>query len=186
MHLPICALLLFLAQPPSSGLDARVRQIIDASGADVGVAFQTLDGRHELFIHPDEVFHAASTMKVPIMIELFRQAGAGTLSLDDRIPIKNEFHSIVDGSVFTLDAGDDSDREVYDGVGKTMTIRRLCELMITVSSNFAANILLEKVGVQNVRATVHRLGADGMQVLRGVEDDKAFDAGRNNTTTARG
>jgi beta-lactamase class A len=71
-------------------------------------------------------------------------------------------------------------------VGKTMTLRELCEAMITVSSNFAANLLIEKLGVENIRRTVTRLGADGMQVLRGVEDQKAFDKGLNNTTTARG
>jgi beta-lactamase class A len=58
--------------------------------------------------------------------------------------------------------------------------------MITVSSNFAANLLIERLGVENIRRTVTRLGADGMQVLRGVEDNKAFDRGMNNTTTARG
>ena len=77
-------------------------------------------------------------------------------------------------------------KEVYAAVGTPMTLRRLCELMITVSSNFAANVLLEKLGVDNVRRTVTSLGGDGMQVLRGVEDQKAFDKGLNNTTTARG
>src|SRR5262249_62053293 len=57
--------------------------------------------------------------------------------------------------------------------------------MITVSSNFAANLLIERVGAENVRKTVTRLGADGMVVLRGVEDQKAFDKGLNNETTAR-
>jgi beta-lactamase class A len=58
--------------------------------------------------------------------------------------------------------------------------------MITVSSNFAANLLIERLGVENIRRTVKALGADGMQVLRGVEDQKAYDKGMNNTTTARG
>ncbi len=58
--------------------------------------------------------------------------------------------------------------------------------MITVSSNFATNLLIEKLGVGKIRATVDRLGASGMQVLRGVEDQKAFDKGLNNSTTARG
>ena len=186
--LPFLALLTLApfaqAAPPS--LESRIQQLIKSSGADVAVAFRTVDGQHELMIRADDVFHAASTMKVPVMIELFRQAREGTLSLDEQLAVKNEFHSIVDGSVYTLDVGDDSDKEVYAAVGKTMSLRRLCELMITVSSNFAANLLIERVGVQNVRATVTRLGADGMQVLRGVEDDKAFEQGKNNTTTARG
>jgi beta-lactamase class A len=107
------------------------------------------------------------------------------LKLDDPLAIKNEFHSIVDGSVYQLSVGDDSDAEVYKNIGKTMTLRELCEAMITVSSNFAANLLIERVGAENVRKTVTRLGADGMVVLRGVEDQKAFDKGLNNSTTAR-
>src|SRR5258705_10295474 len=67
-----------------------------------------------------------------------------------------------------------------------MTLAQLCDAMITVSSNFAVNLLIEKLGVENVRHTVTALGADGMQILRGVEDQKAFDKGLNNTTTARG
>jgi beta-lactamase class A len=183
-------LALILAAPGGSSTDPtlkeRVMTIVANSDAEVAVAFRTLDGRHELFLDPDQPFHAASTMKVPVMIELFRQAGAGRLSLDEPLPIRNEFHSIVDGSVYRLDAGDDSDSEVYEAVGKTLTLRRLCELMITLSSNFAANLLIERLGVENIRQTVTRLGADGMQVLRGVEDDKAFEKGLNNTTTARG
>ena len=178
---------LLLPQPSSQGdLEPALRRVIAASGAEVAVAYRTLDGRAELTIDPDKPFHAASTMKVPVMIELFRQARAGTLELDDTLVVKNEFRSIVDGSPYTLSVGDDSDKEVYAAVGTPMTLRRLCELMITVSSNFAANLLIEKVGVDNVRRTVSALGADGMQVLRGVEDQKAFDKGLNNTTTARG
>jgi beta-lactamase class A len=166
-------------------LDARVRALIASSGAEVGVAYRMLDGSAELFIEADKSFHAASTMKVPIMIELFRQAEAGTLNLSDTIVVRNEFKSIVDGSPYKLSEGDDSDLEVYANVGKPMTLRALNEAMITVSSNFAANILIERVGAENVRATVKKLGADGMLVLRGVEDQKAFDKGMNNATTAR-
>ena len=125
-------------------------------------------------------------MKVPVMIELFRQAQTGALTLDDPLVIRNQFRSIVDGSLYTLSEGDDSDSEVYAALGKPMTLRKLCELMITVSSNFAANLLIERLGVENIRRTVTSLGADGMQVLRGVEDQKAFDKGMNNTTSARG
>jgi beta-lactamase class A len=182
----LLTLALLTVQAPQNNLDARVRQIIAKSGAEVAVAYRMVDGSRELLIDPDKPFHAASTMKVPVMIELFRQASAGQLSLDEQLPIRNEFHSIVDGSVYQLDPGDDSDAVVYAAVGKTLSLRQLCEQMITVSSNFAANLLIERLGVENIRRTVTRLGADGMQVLRGVEDNKAFDRGMNNTTTARG
>jgi beta-lactamase class A len=170
----------------TSQLQDQLRRIIASSGAEVAVAYRTLDGKSELLLDPDKPFHAASTMKVPVMIELFRQVQAGALSLDESLPIRNQFRSIVDGSPYTLSVGDDSDSEVYAAVGKSLTLGKLCELMITVSSNFAANLLIERLGVDNIRRTVTSLGADGMQVLRGVEDQKAFDKGMNNTTTARG
>ena len=179
----VLSLVLAQAQPPAA-LAARVQKLIAASGAEVAVVMKTLDGRDEIRIDPDKTFHAASTMKVPVMIELFRQAEAGTLSLDEPLAVRNEFHSIVDGSVYQLSVDDDSDAEVYKAAGKTMTLRQLCDVMITVSSNFAANLLIERVGAANVRATVERLGATGMVVMRGVEDQKAFDKGMNNTTTA--
>lgn len=180
-------LLLVLSSPApaqNSVLLERIHALIE--GREVGLVLLPLDGRAAVMVEPDKAFHAASTMKVPVMIELFRQAEAGQLRLEDPLPIVNEFHSIVDGSVYHLSVGDDSDAEVYKAVGKTMTLRELCEAMITVSSNLAANLLIERLGVGNIRATVARLGATGMDVRRGVEDQKAFDQGLNNTTTARG
>ena len=180
-------LLLMLSSPAPPQASVRLERIHALiEGREVGLVLLPLDGRDAVMIEPDKVFHAASTMKVPVMIELFRQAEAGQLRLEDPLPIVNEFHSIVDGSVYPLKVGDDSDTEVYKAVGKTMTLRALCEAMITVSSNLAANLLIERLGVENIRATVARLGATGMDVRRGVEDQKAFDRGLNNTTTARG
>jgi beta-lactamase class A len=166
----------------SSDILARIQK----SGADVGVAFRTLDGKTEWFSRADDAFHAASTMKIPVMIELFHQVREGKVKLDDSLPIKNEFHSLADASIYTLDPADDSETDLYKAVGQTRTLGQLCELMITVSSNLATNLLVEKLGVENIRAMVHALQADGMNVLRGVEDNKAYEKGMNNTTTARG
>src|SRR6516225_1495823 len=171
------------ARAAHDDLRARVQKLIDESGAEVAVVVRDGQGTR-LAIDPDKEFHAASTMKVPVMIELFRRADAGKLSLDEPLPVRNEFHSIVDGSVYQLSVGDDSDAEVYKAVGKTMTLRQLCEAMITVSSNFAANLLIERLGAKNIQHTVDQLGAGGIHVLRGVEDQKAFDKGMNNTTSA--
>jgi beta-lactamase class A len=174
----------------ASSLDSKVaasiQERIQESGADVGVAFRTLDGRTAWSFHAEDTFHAASTMKIPVMIELFHQVQQGKLKLDDSLPIKNEFYSLADGSIFTLDPKDDSETDLYQAVGQTRTLSQLCELMITVSSNFATNLLIQKLGVENIRATVHSLHADGMNVLRGVEDNKAFAKGLNNTTNAQG
>src|SRR3974390_1218391 len=185
--------LLFLFSPAnahSQSIPAAVQQQIqsriDVSHADVAIAFRSLDGKSEFFIHADDPFHAASTMKVPVMIELFRQVHEGHLHLSDKITIHNEFHSIVDGSSYKLSAMDDSESTLYQAEGQTRTLSELCELMITVSSNLATNLVIEKLGVENISNTVHAFHADGMHVLRGVEDNKAFDKGLNNTTTARG
>ncbi len=186
MRMAALLLLALLTSDQSSELETKVRSIISKSGAEVAVAYRTLDGKSELLIDVDKPFHAASTMKVPVMIELYRQAHAGTLTLDEPLTIRNEFRSIVDGSPYKLSEGDDSDREVYANVGKEMSLRALNEAMITVSSNFATNLLIEKLDVEKIKATVTRLGADGMKVLRGVEDSKAFETGLNNQTTARG
>ncbi len=167
-------------------LAADILSRIQKSGADVAVAFRTLDGQTEWFSRVDDVFHAASTMKIPVMIELFHQVREGKLKLDDSLPVKNEFHSLVDASIFTLDPADDSETDLYKAAGQTRTLGQLCELMITVSSNLATNLLVEKLGVENIRATVRALNADGMNVLRGVQDNKAYEKGMNNTTTARG
>ena len=170
---------------------AAVERLIKDSGADIAVAFRTLDApggsppRLELLIQPDVEFHAASTMKVPVMIELFRQARAGLARLDEPLQVRNEFASIVDGSSYALSVGDDSDADVYKRIGQTMTLLELCEPMIVVSSNFAANLLIQRLGAPSVQQTVRDLGADGMIVRRGVEDSKAFAQGLNNATTAR-
>ena len=183
----LIAALLLVAHTASAqtSLQADVHALITASGADVAVAMRTLDGTGELLIQPDEAFHAASTMKVPVMIELFNQARAGRLTLDDQLPIVNEFRSIVDGSPYTLSVGDDSDAAVYAHAGGSLSLRSLCDAMITVSSNFATNLRIEHLGVARIRQIVADLGADGMQVLRGVEDIKAFERGLSNSTTAR-
>jgi beta-lactamase class A len=176
----------------ASADDARLAAAIPAleasirdSGAAVAVAFETLDGRARWLVRADEPFHAASTMKVPVLIELYRQRHAGKLRLADNLVVRNEFRSLADGSSYALDPADDSESELYLAAGGTRTLGQLSELMIEVSSNLATNLLIERLGVDNIRSGVHALGADGMQVLRGVEDSKAFALGLNNTTTAR-
>jgi beta-lactamase class A len=169
-----------------SSIAETVQQRIAKSGADIGIVLERLDGSLRWSLNGDEPFHAASTMKIPVMMELFHQAHARKLKLDDPLLVKNEFHSIVDGSAYQLNPADDSETELYKAVGQARTLTQLCVLMISVSSNLATNLLIEKLGVQNIRATIHEFGADGMNVLRGVEDQKAFDKGLNNTTSARG
>jgi beta-lactamase class A len=174
------------SDPGLDSLASRIQARVAASpGAVVGVAFSDLGGGGELFVNADESFHAASTMKVPVMIEAFRLIDAGRLRLDQGILLVNQFGSIIDGSSYSLDAADDSDSSLYARVGERVPVRELVDRMITRSSNLATNAVIAIVGARNANATAHRLGARRMNVLRGVEDTKAYEAGRNNTTTAR-
>ncbi len=182
----LLALLLVTAQAPDTGLAARISTRIAAAPATaVGVYFRDLTTRDSVLVGARRRFHAASTMKVPVMIQLFRDRDAQRLSLDDSIPVSNTFKSIVDSSTYELDKTDDSDSTLYLRVGGKASIRELVELMETVSSNLATNLLIARVGAPRANATAHQLGADSILVLRGVEDGKAYRAGRNNTTTAR-
>ncbi len=162
-----------------------IEATIGNSGAQVAVAFRTLDGGSEWLLRADDTFHAASTMKVAVLIELYRQVHEGKVRLGDPLLIKNEFRSLTDGTPFRLDPEDDSEKELYLADGQTRTLAQLSELMITMSSNLATNLLMEKLGIEPIRAGAHALGADGMNVIRDLEDTQAFRQGLNNTTTAR-
>jgi beta-lactamase class A len=118
------------------------------------------------------------------MIEVYKQVAAGKFSLNDSIPVKNEFKSIVDGSIYTLDREADSESELYDQIGKKKTVAGLVQAMIVVSSNLATNIIIELVGAENANQTMRSTGTKKMRVLRGVEDSKAFEKNLNNVTTA--
>jgi beta-lactamase class A len=160
------------------------RRISAVPGAEVAVSFRDLGGGDSLDIRSDVDFHAASTMKIPVMLEILRSVEAGRISLDQRVLLVNRFHSIVDGSPYALNANDDSDSSVYLRVGERVPIRELMERMIVRSSNLATNALIALVGAEQANETAHALGATHIRVLRGVEDGKAFEAGRNNTTTS--
>ncbi|OGU63752.1 MAG: serine hydrolase [Ignavibacteria bacterium RIFCSPHIGHO2_02_FULL_56_12] len=154
------------------------------SGGAVSIAAEHLDTGERILISENDMYHAASTMKTPVMIEVFRQAAEGKFRLDDSIVVRNDFRSIVDGSPYSMDLGEDSDDSVYNLIGKPATILFLIRHMITVSSNLATNILIELVDARKVTETMRTLGAKDMNVLRGVEDGKAFQKGLNNETNA--
>jgi beta-lactamase class A len=160
-------------------------RIASLPGAEVSVAYVDLGAHDTLFIRADTVMHAASTMKVPVMLELYRRASAGGFSLDQSLMVVNHFASALDGSPYRLDPADDGDSTLYKEEGNRVPIRRLIHLMITRSSNLATNILISLAGPDQVNATLRSLGANRTNVRRGVQDIKAFDAGMINTTTAR-
>jgi beta-lactamase class A len=176
------------ARPQSPDvLRKSIEQLIAKTEAgELAVAFIDPTTSTEIFINADSVIHAASTMKVPVMMEVYRQAQAGLLSPDDRMTVRNDFPSIADGSAFALDPADDSELTLYKRLGDAVSVRELVRLMITESSNLATNLLVERVSARRVSAFMNDLGAPSLRVLRGVEDNAAYQRGMNNTVTARG
>ena len=169
---------------PLNELKKEVQDKLGISNARFGVAFKDLQTGKTLLLNEKDDFHAASTMKTPVLVELFRQAAAGKFSLTDSIVIKNSFSSIVDGSEYSLDSADDSEFELYKDIGKRRTIASLAYEMIILSSNLATNLLIDLVKPDSVMLTMKKIGANDIKVLRGVEDNKAYQKGLNNTTTA--
>jgi beta-lactamase class A len=169
-----------------AGLGAEVAGLVDAAGAEVGVYYRSLAPEGDsLALNADVRMHAASTMKVPVMMQLYLDAEGEGRALDDSVEVTTTFLSIVDGSPFELPSDSDSDTTFYGRVGERVPARALLERMITWSSNLATNILIQETDARRVTATLRTFGADSMNVLRGVEDLKAYEAGLSNTTTAR-
>jgi beta-lactamase class A len=167
-----------------------VAQAVDslalAVAGEVAVYYHSLGpGGDSLLMRPDVRMHAASMMKVPVLLQLFLDHDGGRLALDDSLVVSAVFASIVNGEPYELDAAADADSSLYALAGTPVTVRDLATRMIIRSSNLATNLLMQEVDAGRVTATLRALGADSMEVLRGVEDLPAYEAGLSNTTTAR-
>lgn len=184
-RLPLLAFLLLIGCASSRTLPADVDRILARHPQQtIGVAYIDLQSGETLYRNEKVTFHAASTMKVPVMLGIFEAVTRGELRLDQPVRVRNEFTSIYDGSKFALDPKEDSDAELYQKVGTDVTLEELVRRMIVRSSNLATNLVIELIGAPRVMTLMKSIGANDVQVLRGVEDDKAYHAGMNNTTTA--
>ncbi len=173
------------AQTPEGGaLVEKIKAVLAQQEGDFALAYKDSQTGEQLLLNEREVFHAASTMKTPVMIEVFRKASLGQFKLTDSIRIKNEFKSIVDGSPYSLHVADDSEPELYGKVGQKVPLYDVMYQMIIASSNLATNLIIEWVDARDVTHTMRTLGAMDIEVRRGVEDSKAFAKGLNNTVTA--
>lgn len=134
----------------------------------------------------DRWFHAASTIKIAVLACTYETIEQRRLTPFHRLHVRNRFFSAADGSPYRILASRDADADVYTAIGRTMRIGDLARHMIVVSSNLATNVLLEYIGVERGRRILAAAGVGGIDLVRGVEDDRAFDAGISNRVTANG
>ncbi|MDH3648929.1 MAG: class A beta-lactamase-related serine hydrolase [Saprospiraceae bacterium] len=184
----LIGLLFFLHCRPETPLLVLEQEVTAAFRNGQGVfsmAFKDLQSGEEILINGDDSFHAASTMKTPVMIEVYKQAEQGFFDLKDSLQVVNEFYSIVDSSTYSLNSDEDSEKTLYDLIGQKKMISDLVYDMIIVSSNLATNIVIGLVDARQVTETMRSFGAENILVLRGVEDMLAYERGLSNRTTAR-
>src|SRR5215510_13870674 len=163
----LCALsLLCLLSLPASGqdqnsartparlgrLESRLRELADAFPGVIGVSARDIKTGEEISINGDRLFPMASVYKIPIMVEVFRQIEAKKFSLDDRIEVGDE-HRTLGSGVLTLLSN-----------GLKPTVKDLITLMIVLSDNEATDILLKKVGAENVTAAMRSMGLNNIRV----------------------
>lgn len=174
-------------QEEKDELARAVRRIRQEAGAQsVAVALYDYDTHTRWDYCGDEWFHAASTIKVPMLVGVFGAAHHGRLPMKSRVHVRNRFLSVADGQPFRVDSSRDANAKVHRRRGKTMRVWELARHMITTSSNLATNLLVEAVGLDEMRAALKEVGIEGIVLERGVEDERAFDAGINNMVTANG
>jgi beta-lactamase class A len=165
----------------------QVRQISEGAGLSaVGVAFHDYESSLRLSYQGDRWFHAASTFKAVVLLALFKAAEEGRVRLDDSLHVRNRFQSILDGSIYRVDASRDADPDPHRRIGRSMRLIDLGRGMITRSSNLATNLVIGHLGLGFVRDAVEAAGLSGINIRRGVDDLRAFEANLNNEITANG
>ena len=152
----------------------------------IAVSLHDLHTGFRFSLSGDRSFHAASTIKVAVLLAIFRAADEGRFRLDDSLHVRNRFFSAADGSVFHVSPDRDATPELYQSIGRTAKIAALAHAMISGSSNLATNLLLDFVGVEYARKVLSEAEVAGVELRRGVEDHLAHERGINNEATADG
>ncbi len=164
------------ADPRLTELHLKLAQQLRRMSAEfdgiLGVAVKDLKSGEAFGVNAETVFPQASSIKIPILVELFRQAQEGTLRLDERVEVKRA--QMVGGSGVLQHFGDGT---------STLSLRDLAVLMIVLSDNSATNILIERVGLENVNNTLRRLGLAQTRLQRRMMDSEAQRASRENLST---
>ncbi len=165
----------------------QIEQLITSSGAEaIAAAYYDYETETSWSFHGARWFHAASTVKAALLAAVFDAVARGEFSLESRVHVRNRFLSVHDGEPYRVQSNRDANNTVHNAIGKTLKVKHLAHHMIATSSNLATNLLFDIIGPEAARATVGRLGIEGIDVRRGVEDERAHAAGINNRVTAFG
>jgi beta-lactamase class A len=175
---------------PAAALDElrdRIVELEEDSGARaLALALHDTETGFAFEYQADRWFHAASTIKVAILLGVYAAVHEGWLQRESRLHVRNRFLSAWDAEPFRVQGDRDANARVHDAIGKTMRISELARHMIATSSNLATNLLLDLLGVERVQHVLESYGIEGVDVRRGVEDERAHREGINNRVTARG
>jgi beta-lactamase class A len=183
-HVPVCVLFLSVCfaqnSSPAAGkqkvlwqkLETNIEQIDQHLDGVMGVAIEDLTSGDHYLLHEDEVFAQASSIKITVLANLYLQAQQGKLKLTD---------------LYTVQSSDlVPDSDIMNGLtpGVTrVTLRDLATMVMAVSDNSAANVLIDRVGMQNVNAMLDSLGLKHTRLRRKMMDVEAAKHGRENIST---
>lgn len=168
-------------------LTSRIDEIVAASYSE-SIAVSLYDYEHAMSwsYQGERWSHAASTIKIAVLYALYAAIDERRFGPHRRLHVRNRFMSALDGTPFRVSSARDGNSEVHAQLGKTMRLSELATHMITTSSNLATNLLIDLVGIDYAKDALAAASIDGVQLVRGVEDDLAFEAGINNRVTANG
>src|SRR5947207_5493205 len=168
-------------------LRAECERILSESKAVAyAVAVHDYETGLRLSINADRRFHAASTIKVAILLAIGKAIDERRIRPNDTLHVRNRFLSAIDRAPFRIDAESDGYPQLHKLIGRTAKISDLTEWMIVSSSNLATNLLLDYLTVEGAQRVLRDAGVSGMELRRGVDDKKAHEQDFDNETTAEG
>ena len=153
-------------------MEAQVQDIDQHLDGVMGVAIEDLTTGDHFWLHEDEVFAQASSIKITVLANLYLQAQEGRLKL---------------GDLYTVQSSDlVPDSDIMNGLTPGVTrvsLRDLATMMVAVSDNSATNVLIDRVGMQNVNAMLDSLSLTHTRLRRKMMDLQAAKEGRENIST---
>jgi beta-lactamase class A len=174
-------------EPKTETLRRGCERILSESKAVAyAVAVHDYETGLRLALNTDRRFHAASTMKVAILLAIAKAIDDERIRPNDTLHVRNRFRSAIDRTPFRIDAESDGYPQLHKLIGRTAKISDLTEWMIVSSSNLATNLLLDYITVEEAQRVLRDAGVSGIELRRGVDDTKAHEQNFNNETTADG